>query len=186
MLMPRSTTGPWWCPDNTMSRATVAPWEKPTTTRVLRPAPRPDGTWRGWTRLRTPARQPCRAASWPPGEHRRAPDQPSRGRTSGPRWLRQGGGGPIGPHPAVPRSEAPRTPSWLPPNGGLPFRLWRVARLRLRAACAYQPHGGPELDPVAGLVLLHRLHQRQQSRAAAGLVEVGDQPAQLAEDEVVG
>ena len=31
-LMPRSTTGPRKCPDSTMSRATVAPWEKPTTT----------------------------------------------------------------------------------------------------------------------------------------------------------
>ena len=31
-LMPSSTTGPWKCPDSTMSRATVAPWENPTTT----------------------------------------------------------------------------------------------------------------------------------------------------------
>ena len=28
-LMPSSTTGPWKCPDSTMSRATVAPWRTP-------------------------------------------------------------------------------------------------------------------------------------------------------------
>jgi hypothetical protein len=31
-LIPSNTTGPWNCPDSTISRATVAPSEKPTTT----------------------------------------------------------------------------------------------------------------------------------------------------------